>query len=177
MRRLLLLLAPLAVAACGGQSRGAEPRVSVNVTAPVDAKLLRADSVQVKGTVSPGNASVQVDGQDASVSGGTFAAQVALQPGANLIDVTATAPGRRAVADAVRVMRDTRIEVPRLLGYDADAATAQLRNLGLDPKQERGGGFLDRIIPGALQVCQTQPDAGTLVAAHTTVTVVVARHC
>lgn len=182
MRRLLLVLAPLAplaLAACGGGQApaGAEPRVVVKLTSPSDAKLVRVDTVQVRGTVSPGNASVQVDGQDATVHDGRFTADVRLRGGANVIDATATAPQRRADADAIRVVRDLRVSVPQLLGDDPDAAEAQLRNLGLQPQQQRGGGFLDRLIPGALQVCSTQPAGGELVDANTTVTVVVARNC
>jgi hypothetical protein len=178
MRRLGILLAPFVLAACGGQAHaGAEPRVTVKLTAPSDAKLLRADSVQVQGTVSPGDAQVEVNGSPAAVNGGAFVAQVALRAGANVIDVTATAPGRRADADAIRVTRDIRVAIPHLEGDDRDAASAQLRSLGLDPREQRGGNFLDRFIPGALQVCETQPPAGTLVNPHTTVTVVVARNC
>jgi uncharacterized Zn-binding protein involved in type VI secretion len=178
MRRLGLLLAPLALAACAGRPHaGADPRVSVKLTAPSDAKVLRADTVQVQGMVSPGDAEVRVNGRPAAVNGGAFVAQVALRPGANVIDVTASAPGRRADADAIRVTRDMRVEIPQLLGDDRDAAVAQLRSLGLDPQEKRGGGFLDRIIPGSLQVCEIEPPAGTLVNPHTRVTVIVARTC
>jgi Glucodextranase, domain B len=177
MRRLALILAPLALAGCGAARTGSEPRVSVRLTAPGDTKLVRSDTVHVRGTVSPSGASVQVDGQDATVEGGTFVAEVALQPGANVIDATATAPGRRADADAIRVTRDVRVAIPQLQGDDPDAADDQLRTMGLVPVQKRGGSLLDRFFPGALQVCATQPDAGALVDPHTTVTVVVARGC
>ena len=62
--------------------------------------------------MTPGDAAVRVAGAEAEVDGGQFFAEVKLQPGGNVIDVTATAPGRRAATDAVRVLRDMRVEVP-----------------------------------------------------------------
>jgi hypothetical protein len=178
MRRLVPAIALLACA-CGsaGARPGPDPRVTLKLSAPNDAKTLRADRVRVQGTVSPAGARVEVDGEQAAVNGGTFVADVALQPGGNVIDVTATAPGLRADADAVRVTRDIRVEVPRLVGADHQDAAGRLRALGLDPHEQRGGNFLDRFIPGALTVCETRPAAGALVDPHSAVTVVVARSC
>ena len=45
-----------------------------------------------------------------------------------MIDVTATAPGRRPATDAVRVMRDMRVKVPDVVGStpeDADDGAAR----------------------------------------------------
>jgi hypothetical protein len=179
VRRAVLVLIPLAVAACGGSSArpAAGPRVTLKLSAPGDAKLLRAASVQVQGTVSPDSAQVDVNGEQANVNGGTFVAEVALRPGANVIDVTASAAGRRPDADAVRVTRDMRVEVPKLVGADEKDATGKLRGLGLVSREERGGSFLDRLFGGALTVCETRPAAGALVNPHSAVTVVVARSC
>jgi hypothetical protein len=177
MRRLVLATALLACACGGGAQPAAGPRVTLKLQAPDDAKTLRADRVQVQGTVSPAGARVEVDGHEAPVNGGTFVADVPLQPGGNVIDVTATAPGRRPDADAVRVTRDIRVEIPQLVGAEHEAAAGKLRDLGLDPQEERGGNFLDRFIPGRLTVCETRPEPGALVDPHSTVTVVVARSC
>jgi hypothetical protein len=178
MRRLVLVFALLACACGGGAAQPASgPRVTLKLDAPGDAKTLRAASVQVQGTVSPAGAHVEVNGVQAQVNGGTFVAEVALRPGGNVIDVTATSPGRRADADAVRVTRDIRVEIPQLVGTDHEDAVARLRDLGLDPREERGGNFLDRFIPGTLQVCELRPRAGALVDPHSAVTVVVARSC
>jgi hypothetical protein len=179
MRRLVLATALLACACGGGGAAqpASGPRVTLKLDAPGDAKTLRADRVQVQGTVSPPGARVEIDGVQAPVNGGTFLAEVTLQPGGNVIDVTATSPGRRPDADAVRVTRDIRVEIPKLAGTDHDVAVGRLRELGLDPREERGGNFLDRFIPGALQVCELHPQAGALVDPHSTVTVVVARNC
>jgi hypothetical protein len=178
VRRLVLLAIPLAVAACGGTARpAAGPRVTLELSAPEDAKPVRAESVRVKGTVTPSDASVEVNGEAADVSGGEFNAEVPLDPGQNVIDVTASAPGRRPDADAVRVTRDMRVEIPELVGQPAGDAVDQLKGLGLDAQQERGGSFLDRFIPGGEQVCELHPGAGELVEPGATVTVVVARDC
>jgi hypothetical protein len=179
VRRAVPLLIALAVAACGGSSArpAAGPRVALVLSAPADAKAVRAETVRVQGTVSPNGATVRVDGEEAQVNGGTFVAEVRLRAGANVIDVTASAPGRRPDADAVRVTRDIRVEVPRLVGAAAKDATGRLRALGLVPREERAGGFLDRFIPAELTVCEMRPAAGELVDPRTAVTIVVARSC
>lgn len=179
MRRAVLILLPLAVVACGGTARPASgPRVALKLSAPEDAGTpLRADSVQVKGTVSPADASVEVDGEPADVQDGAFTADVRLDPGANVIDVTASAEGHRGDADALRVTRDTRVELPDLLGASEEDATAKLNALGMKPRSKDERTFLDRIIPGPLQVCEMRPGAGELVAKDTTVTIVVNSSC
>jgi uncharacterized protein (DUF58 family) len=178
VRRLVLLAIPLAVAACGGTERpAAGPRVTVALSAPREAGTVRAERVHVQGKVSPSGATVEVNGEQARVDGDTFAAEVALAPGANVIDVTASAPGRRPDADAVRVTRDMRVELPDLVGMTEQDATGRLDGLGMQPRAKDGRNFLDRIIPGELQVCEMRPAAGALVEKGTTVTVVVARSC
>jgi glucodextranase-like protein/PASTA domain-containing protein len=178
VRSLVLLAIPFAVAACGGTARPASgPRVTVSLSAPGDAKSVRAESVRVQGKVSPSEASVEVNGESASVSGGTFTAEVSLNPGANVIDVTASAPGRRPDADAVRVTRDIRVEIPELVGQPSDDAVSRLKDLGLDPQEEHSGNFLDRFFGGDEQVCELDPGAGELVDPGTTVTLTLAPNC
>jgi hypothetical protein len=151
--------------------------VTLKLSAPADARTVRAERIRVQGTVSPPGASVRVDGQDARVSGQTFTADVALAAGTNVIDVTATAPGRRPDADAVRITRDMRIEVPDLVGQASTDAADRLAALGLNSREDRQGSFLDRLFGGAVQVCATQPRARALVDKGTTVTLAVARSC
>ncbi len=178
MHRLVLLAIPLAVVACGGTPRPASgPRVTLKLSAPGDAKSIRAESVRVQGTVTPGDASVEINGKAASVTGGTFTGEVQLDPGANVIDVAASAPGRRPDADAVRVTRDIRVEIPDVMGQASDDALKQLKGLGLDAQEQRSGNFLDRFFGGGDQVCELHPRAGELVDPGSTVTVVVAPDC
>jgi hypothetical protein len=178
VRRLVLLAIPLAVVACGSNARPSSgPRVTLSLSAPGDTKSVRAETVRVQGKVSPTGASVEINGKAASVSGGTFNADVSLNPGENVIDVTASAPGRRPDADAVRVTRDMRIEIPELVGQPRDDAESRLKDLGLDVQEERTGNFLDRFFGGDEQVCELHPGGGKLVDPGSTVTVVVAPNC
>jgi hypothetical protein len=178
VRRPALLLVVLALSACGADARPATtPRVQLKLSSPGDGRLLRAESVEVSGTVVPSGAQVRVAGAEAQVHGGSFTATVALQPGGNVIDVTASAPGRRPAADALRVLRDMRVALPVLVGHDRDEALARLKGLGLDPREQRGDSWLDRLIPGRDEVCAIKPRAGTLLQPKSRVTVVVARNC
>jgi hypothetical protein len=178
VRSLVLLAITFAVAACGGTARPSSgPRVTLSVSAPGDTKSVRAESVRVQGKVSPTGASVDVNGEAASVNGGTFTADVSLKPGENVIDVSASAPGRRPDADAVRVTRDMRIEIPELVGQPRDDALSRLKGLGLDVQEQRSGNFLDRFFGGDEQVCELHPGGGELVDPGSTVTVVVAQSC
>ena len=179
MRRAVLMLsAGLALAACGEAPRPAtEPRVQLKLDLPSDGGSVRAGSVAVRGTVTPADAAVRVAGTAADVEAGTFFAEAGLQPGANVIDITATAPGRRPATDAVRVLRDMRVVMPNLVGRERDAAMARLRALGLRPTEERGGSWIDRLLPGSVEVCATRPAAGSLVEPHTRVTLRTQRDC
>jgi glucodextranase-like protein/PASTA domain-containing protein len=177
-RLVLLLVVGLALGACGETPRPAtEPRVKLKLEAPDDGGSILADRVAVRGTVTPGDAAVQVAGEDAEVSDGAFTAEVDLQPGGNVIDVTASSPGRRPATDALRVMRDMRVPVPKLVGRTPEDADTALRSAGLTSVEERGGSWIDRLLPGGIQVCATRPRAGALVEKGTRVTLETARDC
>jgi hypothetical protein len=179
VRRLVLLLAAgLALGACGETPRPAtEPRVKLKLDAPDNGGSVLAERVAVRGTVTPGDASVRVAGEEAEVSDGTFIAQVGLQPGGNVIDVTATSPGRRPATDAVRVVRDMRVKVPNVVGRTPEDAADALRSTGLTSVEERGGSWIDRLLPGGIEVCATRPSAGTLLDKGKLVTLETARDC
>jgi hypothetical protein len=182
VRPLVLVLAVgLLVAGCGGgepQRTGAAPRVTLKLSAPDDGGSLREDRVQVRGTVSPADATVKVAGEDAeSDGGGEFHAEVPLDPGGNVIDISASAPGRRPATDAVRVTRDMRVPVPELVGLEVDQAIEKLSQTDLRAVEEQGGSWLDRVIPGTDHVCAVEPGEGTLVERQTTVTLATARNC
>jgi len=176
--RRFALLATLALAGCGTQARPATtPRVELKLSAPGDGRMLRADTVEITGTVAPAGAAVTVSGRSATVDGSSFSATIPLLPGGNVIDVTASAPGHRPAADALRVVRDIRVELPSLAGYEESDAFDRLKGLGLRPVEKRDDNWIDRLIPGAVGVCGTQPKGGTLVAPHSAVTVIVAKDC
>jgi hypothetical protein len=127
--------------------------------------------------VTPAASDVQVLGRRVDVSGGRFATEVALEEGANLVDVAASAAGRRPASTAVRIVRVTPVEIPELEGESASDAVERLEDLGLEVETRRGGGILDDLLPGGLDVCRLDPPAGTEVRPGSTVTVEAARSC
>jgi hypothetical protein len=175
---LVLVLAVLP-AGCGddAQPQGPEPRVRLAVTVPQDGATVRAKTVAVEGTVEPPGAQVQVLGEDVAVEAGRWRAAVPLEPGANLVDVAASASGRRPDFASLRIVLEERVAVPDLVGTDVETAQDQLEGLGLNVILEDGGGFFDPLLPGDPAVCSTDPAAGAQVLPRTDVTVVVARDC
>ena len=178
MRSLILLLAAgLALSACGETPRPTtEPRVRVKLDAPNSGGSTRDDHVAIRGTVTPADSAVEVMGKAAQVSAGEFTADVDLQPGANVIDVTATSPGRRPATDALRYLRDMRVDVPNVLGKSPDDGKAAVQAAGLTPVIVDDGNWLDRLL-GDPQVCASSPPAGTPVAKGTKITLQTARDC
>jgi hypothetical protein len=182
--RPLVALACLAaaVAGCGGteEPRAQKPRppVALDVTSPDDMATVRTGTVEVRGTVTPAGAVVQVLGQPATVSGGgTFSARVPLDPGDNVIDLMATARGRAPAFTAFRVTREVPVAVPDLGGLDVAAVQERLGVTGLGVKVEQGGGVLEKLLPGDPAVCEQDPAPDTKVRRGTTVHVVVAKSC
>jgi hypothetical protein len=180
----VLVAACLAAVAggCGGDDdqRAQRPPAAVDLTvsAPSDMATVRAESVEVQGTVAPANAAVMVLGQRAAVSaGGTFKAKVALEPGANVIDVMATAPARGPAMTAFRITREVPIEVPDLDGKNVDEVQSTLGGLGLKPVIEEGGGLLEDLLPGDPSVCTQDPEPGAQVRRGASVHVMVSKSC
>ncbi len=82
------LLTVVGLAACGGSTTttttttvAPAKAVQVVITAPANGAVVKADNVTIRGTVTPTNATVQVDGQAAPVGNGVFTASVKLSPG------------------------------------------------------------------------------------------------
>jgi hypothetical protein len=178
VRRLIVLLATgLLVSACGETPQPTtEPRVKLKLEAPNSGGSTRADHIAVSGTVTPADAAVQVMGVEARVTSGQFTADVDLEPGGNVIDITASAPGRRSATDAVRFVRDMRVDVPDLVRKSPEDAAAALKAIGLLAVVEEDGNWLDRLL-GDPQVCATRPPAGTPVAKGTKVVLQTSRDC
>jgi hypothetical protein len=185
MRRATLIgawcvaLAP-ALAGCAGGDAQREPSlrpVRLEVTTPADAAIVRSATLIVRGRVSPASAKVRVLGRPAQLSGGAFTAVVSLDHGRNIVDVAATARGRRTALAAFRVTMDERVAVPDLTGVAARAVDRELEPLGLRVEVRRGDGLLDRLLPGDPVVCEQEPAAGTRVSRGRTVRVLIARSC
>ena len=179
MRALsLALLVAVAVAGCGKSEKKPAPPVRLSVDAPADMSLLREQSVEVHGIVSPATADVKVEGKDVAVSAGRFSTSVDLQPGTNLIDVVAGAPGgARPAMVAVRVRREVKVSVPDLVGVTPSDAKDTLAGLGLEADVKESSGILDFLLPEDARVCQTDPPAGSDVNPGSTVTVFAAKSC
>jgi hypothetical protein len=133
--------------------------------------------VAVSGTVEPAGATVRVLGREADVSSGTFTAEVALDPGANVIDVMATARGRGPAMAAVRVTRELPVEVPDLGGLEVAEAQERVADAGLELEVKEGGGLIDELLPGEPAVCDQEPSPGEEVRRGTTVRVEIGPLC
>jgi hypothetical protein len=177
-RRLPLAAAAVCALAggCGGDDPPPAP-VRLVVTAPSDMAVVRAASVQLRGRVRPASAVVTVRGRRAAVSGGTFRASVALEPGTNVIDVLASAGDAPPALTAIRVRRRVSVEVPDLVGLLASDVKARLTDVGLKADVSDRDGLFGRLLPGDPTVCATDPKAGTEVDPGTTVHVDVSRRC
>ena len=164
---------------CGDDAPPPKPQkpVQLSVSAPLDTAVVQGATMQVRGTVSPPGARVRVQGHAAQVSGGEFISSVKLAQGANVIDVVAAASGRAAAMTAFRVTREERVAVPDLAGLSVDDAEQAAGKLGLKLESERGGGFLDSLVPRRIGVCEQSPAPGKQVRRGTTVRVLVARAC
>jgi hypothetical protein len=120
---------------------------------------------------------VRVRGEPAHVRDGTFAAAVALEPGANVIDVIATARGREPAMTALRVVREMPVEVPDLEDAEISEAQERVADAGLELEVQESGGLFDELLGGEPAVCEQDPEPGALVRRGTTVVVAVARSC
>src|SRR3954468_24180155 len=174
-------LAAVAVCAraggCGGDGP-APPPVRLAIAAPSDEAVVRAATVELRGTVRPASAVVTVRGKRADVSGeGAFRATVTLAAGTNVIDVLASAGRARPVLTAIRVRRRVSVRVPDVVGVLAADVRDRLTAAGLKAKVDDRDGIFERILPGDPIVCATDPSAGEEVDPGTTVRVLVSRRC
>jgi hypothetical protein len=175
----LFLVLAAAVSGCGGGSKPPpDPAaVKLSITAPTDSATVQDDTVELTGTVQPSRAAVEVLGRAAAVSSGSFSARVPLKEGVNVIDVSATMPGRSAAFAALRVTYDPRVTIPDLTHAVDDDAANRIAKLGLDPQLEAIGGLLDEFRSGPRRVCESDPPAGTDVDPGTTVTLKTRKTC
>lgn len=153
------------------------PLVRLDVVSPADGAVVDGDEVTLRGRVTPAGASVAVLGRPASSAAGAWEASVPLEPGGNVVDVMASAEGRRPVFAAVRVVRRVPVEIPDVDGDPPREAVRALEALGLDVVVRRGGGLLDDLLPATLGVCSVDPSAGTEVRVGSVVTLEVAKVC
>jgi hypothetical protein len=94
--RAALAVVVVAVGGCGSttvKTTAGGGAVALTVTSPASGTVVSADNVTIRGTVTPGNASVQIQGQSASVGNGVFAGNASIHNGTNTIDIIASAHG------------------------------------------------------------------------------------
>jgi hypothetical protein len=176
--RILIAVAALLVAGCGDDEPPAPPaKVRLAVNTPADAAVVEGDEVQISGTVAPARARVVILGEAVDAASGRFSTSVALDPGANVIDVAASADGRSPAVTAIRVVREMPVEIPDLQGKRPDSAVQQLEALGLRVEVQEGGSILDELFGGERRVCGSDPEAGETVRPGTTVVLEVAAGC
>jgi hypothetical protein len=181
----VLVSACLAAAAAGrGGGGGGEPRaarppapVVLEVTSPADTAVVRTETVTVRGSVEPADAAVRVLGRTADVHGGRFRVRVPLEPGANVIDVIATARGRAPAMTAFRVTREVPVEVPDVEGLEVPELEQALADAGLRSEVTEDHGLFDELLPGEPAACEQDPPAGARVRRGTVVRVTVAKRC
>jgi len=81
--------------------------VEVAVTAPSSGSVIAADQVMVRGTVTPANATVQVQGEPAAVGNGVFTGTATLHGGKTTVDVIGSAPGASPGSTSVVIDRQS----------------------------------------------------------------------
>jgi hypothetical protein len=182
MRAARLLAATCMAAAAtacggGGGEPAASPPVRLSLARPADLAVTRETTVTVTGSVRPADAAVQVGGRPAEVTGGSFTARVDLDPGWNVVDLSASAAGHAPALTAFRITREMPVVVPDLSGLTAADARAAVEALGLRLTEERAGGLLEELLPGEPGVCRQQPETGAEVTRGTQVSVLLGKRC
>jgi glucodextranase-like protein len=81
--------------------------VAVTVTSPTSNSVIASDQVTVRGTVSPSDAVVQIQGRPAVVGDGVFTGTATLHGGKTTIDVVGSAPSAAPSATSVVIDRQS----------------------------------------------------------------------
>jgi beta-lactam-binding protein with PASTA domain len=102
---------------------------------------------------------------------------VPLRRGSNVIDVAAFASGAAPAWTAVRVERQTLVQVPELAGAPPVEAVDRLVAADLRAQIHEQGGLLNELLGGDWVVCDTEPGPGAEVERGTTVQVTISRAC
>ena len=99
--------------------------VTVTLTSPARGSVVTADRVTVRGTVTPADAVVQIQGQPAAVGNGVFTGTATVHAGATTIDVIGSAPGATPAATSITVTQPSAASPSRATRARAAAAAPQ----------------------------------------------------
>ena len=104
-----LVLIAIVSAGCGATrtSRPTPAKVTVTLTSPTHGSRTTADHVTVRGTVTPVDAVVEIQGQPAAVGNGVFTGTATVHHGRTTIDVIGSAPGATPAATSIAITRPT----------------------------------------------------------------------
>jgi glucodextranase-like protein len=154
-----------------GPSRATAAKPSMTVLTPRDGAELREDRVLVEGTVTPPDATVQVEGRPARTQNGVFASRVPVDRGSNRVEVTAKANGQEIGREALTIKRLAPADeaaakiasgyhgrVPDIRAERLDIVRSAFRQIGLrfiEVKLGRG-----RIVPEEWAACGSRPPEG-----------------
>ncbi len=168
----------LLLAACGQTATPHAAPVELTLNGPSDNSRVETGTATISGVVTPHGARVLVLGRSVSPEAdGSFSATVALSPGANLVDVIASAPHARPAMLSLRVIRYVLITVPDVTGKSPDAAATAIRAEGLQARVHGDGDPLAFLIPVPEQVCSQSPAAGHQVEPDTVITLYLGKLC
>ena len=81
--------------------------VQVVVTSPTSGSVIAGNSVTVRGTVEPTDATVQVEGQSAAVGNGVFTGNATLHTGKTTIDVIGSAPNATPGSTSITITQQS----------------------------------------------------------------------
>jgi hypothetical protein len=108
----VLVILAMAFVGCGSStttstSTVASGVVTVVVISPTSGSVIAGTSVVVRGTVTPANATVQIQGQPAAVGNGVFTGTASLHAGKTTIDVIGSAPGAAPGSTSITITQQS----------------------------------------------------------------------
>ncbi len=117
--------------------------VTLAVTSPSDGSVTSAGQVTVRGTVSPANAAVQIQGHPAAVGNGVFTGSATLHGGTTTIDVIGSAPGATPGSTSISVAHPASRPSRPAAHSASSAATPSVAHESSDYSEESqcGGGL------------------------------------
>jgi len=112
---------PIAVSAKAGTPKSAA--ATVDVTSPSRGAITAAEDVAVKGTMTPADATVQIQGKTVPSGNGVFVGNVPIHAGANTVDIIASAPGYTPATATMTLTGQSSTQSGRSLSKKSEPST------------------------------------------------------